>query len=83
VFLNSRWTQKGDSNDGTSVACLKSSILRGRTIGRSVHSKEAARGAHDVFHHLHWFTERFDTADLKDPKAMLDELAARTSCVRQ
>jgi hypothetical protein len=26
--------------------------------------------------HLHWFTEGFDTADLKDAKALLDELSA-------
>ena len=25
---------------------------------------------------IYWFTEGIDTADLKDPKALLDELAA-------
>jgi len=25
---------------------------------------------------IYWFTEGFDTADLKDAKALLDELAA-------
>jgi predicted ATPase len=32
--------------------------------------------AHDLLAPVyHWFTEGFDTADLKDAKALLDELA--------
>jgi hypothetical protein len=30
-----------------------------------------------------WFTEGFDTADLKDAKALLDELSAKPSATRR
>jgi len=44
-----------------------------RAIARQ--TGQARRGAHDAGRHLGWFTEGFDTADLKDAKALLDELA--------
>ena len=32
-------------------------------------------GAHDARRNLNWFTEGFDAADLKDAKALLEELS--------
>ena len=42
---------------------------------RLLQSRDDRKGAHDLLAPIHdWFTEGFDTADLKDAKALLDEL---------
>ena len=44
---------------------------RGRTLSAGRHEARAMLA--DIYN---WFTEGFDTADLKDAKALLDELSA-------
>ena len=42
---------------------------------RLLQSRDDRKGARDLLAPIHdWFTEGFDTADLKDAKALLDEL---------
>jgi len=50
--------------------------LRAATsLARLWQSQNKAREAHDLMAPVYgWFTEGFDTADLKDAKALLDEL---------
>ena len=45
------------------------------TLGRLWQTQGKGQDAHDLLEPIHdWFTEGFDTADLKDAKALLDEL---------
>jgi predicted ATPase len=55
----------------------KSLELRAATaLARLWQSQNKSREAHDLLAPVYgWFTEGFDTADLKDAKALLDELA--------
>ena len=54
----------------------KSSELRATTsLARLWQSQGKTHEAHDLLAPVYdWFTEGFDTADLKDAKALLDEL---------
>jgi predicted ATPase len=46
------------------------------SLSRLWHQQGKRQEAHDLFAPVYgWFTEGFDTADLKDAKALLDELA--------
>jgi len=49
-------------------------IIKGlaRLLNQQGHRDEARSMLADIYN---WFTEGFDTADLKDAKALLDELA--------
>jgi predicted ATPase len=55
----------------------KSLELRAATSLTRLWCDQGKRGeARDLLAPIYgWFTEGFDTADLKDPKALLDELA--------
>src|SRR5262249_2204515 len=55
----------------------KSFELRTATsLARLWHQQEKRQDAHDLLASVYnWFTEGFDTADLKDAKALLDEIA--------
>ena len=55
----------------------KSFELRAATsLARLWQQQGKRQEAHDLLAPVyHWFTEGFDTADLKDAKALLDELA--------
>ena len=55
----------------------KSLELRAATsLARLWQSQAKRQEAHDLLAPVYgWFTEGFDTADLKDAKALLDELA--------
>ena len=44
-----------------------------RVLATQSHREEARAMLADIYD---WFTEGFDTADLKDAKALLDELSA-------
>ena len=52
-------------------------VLRAATsLGRLWRDQGKRAEAHDLLAPVYgWFTEGFDTADLKDTKALLDELA--------
>jgi predicted ATPase len=52
---------------------LRATISLARLLDKQGH-REAARSM--LVHIYNWFTEGFDTADLKDAKALLDELGA-------
>jgi predicted ATPase len=58
----------------------KSWELRAATsLARLWHQQGKRQEAHDLLAPVYnWFTEGFDTADLKDAKALLDELAKNT-----
>jgi predicted ATPase len=46
------------------------------SLARLWRDQSERRKAHDLLAPIYgWFTEGFDTADLKDAKALLDELA--------
>jgi predicted ATPase len=46
------------------------------SLARLWESQDKRRDAHDLLAPVYeWFTEGFDTADLKEAKALLDELA--------
>ena len=51
--------------------------LRAATrLARFWHSEGRTAEAHDLLSSVHsWFTEGFDTADLKEPRSLLDELS--------
>jgi predicted ATPase len=80
----------GSSNDDEGLGCFQQSILVARTQGakslelRSITSlarllnREGGCGeARAMLAEIYgWFTEGFDTTDLKDAKALLDELSA-------
>ncbi len=51
-------------------------LRAGTSLARLWQAQERPGEAHDLLAPLYgWFTEGFDTADLKDAKALLDELA--------
>jgi tetratricopeptide (TPR) repeat protein len=52
---------------------LRATTSLARMLARQGHRVEARAMLADIYH---WFTEGFDTADLKDAKALLDELSA-------
>lgn len=67
-------------NQALDVACqqqAKSLELRATTsLARPWQSQDKCQDAYDLLAPIYnWFTEGFDTADLKDAKALLDELA--------
>jgi predicted ATPase len=48
-----------------------------RAIARLWRDQGKVQQAHELLAPVYrWFTEGFDTRDLKEPKALLDELAA-------
>ena len=50
-------------------------LKAGISLARLWQSQGKRREAHDLLAPVYdWFTEGFDTADLKDAKALLDEL---------
>jgi predicted ATPase len=51
---------------------LRATISLTRLLAKQGHREEARAMLASVYN---WFTEGFDTADLKDAKALLDELA--------
>jgi hypothetical protein len=51
---------------------LRATISLGRLLATQGHREEARTMLEEIYT---WFTEGFDTADLKDAKALLDELA--------
>jgi len=51
---------------------LRATTSLARLLARQSHRDEAHAALADIYN---WFTEGFDTADLKDAKALLDELA--------
>jgi tetratricopeptide (TPR) repeat protein len=51
---------------------LRATMSLARLLANQDHSDEARAMLADIYN---WFTEGFDTADLKDAKALLDELA--------
>jgi predicted ATPase len=57
--------------------CAKAFELRAATgLARLWRDRRQRHEAHDLLAPIYgWFTEGFDTADLKDAKALLDELA--------
>jgi predicted ATPase len=51
-------------------------LRTGTSYARLLRDQGRAREAHDLLASIYgWFTEGFDTKDLKDAKALLDELA--------
>jgi predicted ATPase len=52
---------------------LRTTMSLARLLAREGRCSEARAMLADVYN---WFTEGFDTADLKDAKALLDELGA-------
>jgi predicted ATPase len=52
---------------------LRTTVSLARLLARTGHRDEARAMLADIYS---WFTEGFDTADLKDAKALLDELKA-------
>ena len=51
---------------------LRASISLARILAQQGRRSEAHKMLSDIYN---WFTEGFDTADLKDAKALLDELS--------
>ena len=51
---------------------LRTTMSRARLLSSQGHCSEARRMLAEIYG---WFTEGFDTPDLKDAKALLDELA--------
>jgi predicted ATPase len=80
---------KNDSNSAEAQACFKRAIEIARkqsakalelsattSLGRLLARKGRREEAHVMLAEIYgWFTEGFDTADLKDAKALLDELS--------
>jgi predicted ATPase len=54
---------------------LRATVSLARLLGDTNRSHEARTMLAEI---CNWFTEGFDTADLKDAKALLDELNCRT-----
>ena len=52
---------------------LRATISLARLLAKHSHRDEARSILADIYN---WFTEGFDTADLKDAKALLEELSA-------
>jgi predicted ATPase len=52
---------------------LRTTMSLARLLNEQGHRAEARAMLADIYN---WFTEGFDTADLKDAKALLDQLAA-------
>jgi predicted ATPase len=52
---------------------LRSTVTLGRLLVRQFRREEARAILTDVYN---WFTEGFETADLKDARTLLDELSA-------
>jgi predicted ATPase len=52
---------------------LRATMSLARLLDRQSKSTEARAMLAEIYN---WFTEGFDTADLKDAKALLDELSA-------
>jgi predicted ATPase len=52
---------------------LRATTSLARLLDKQGHRDEARAMLADIYN---WFTEGFDTADLKDAKALLDELTA-------
>jgi len=52
---------------------LRATTSLARLLGKQGHRDEARNMLADIYG---WFTEGFDTADLKEAKALLDELSA-------
>ena len=52
---------------------LRATISLARLLDRQGHRDEARTMLAEIYN---WFTEGFDTADLKEAKALLDELSA-------
>ena len=50
---------------------LRATMSLARLLAKQRHRNEARAMLADIYN---WFTEGFDTADLKDAKALLDEL---------
>ena len=53
---------------------LRAATSLARLLGQQGKVKEARQLLSEIYH---WLTEGFDTADLKDAKALLDELSAK------
>ncbi len=51
---------------------LRATMSLARVLATQSHREEARAMLAEIYH---WFTEGFDTADLKDAKALLDELS--------
>jgi predicted ATPase len=56
----------------TSSSELRATMSLARLLDNQVRRDEARAMLADIYH---WFTEGFDTADLKDAKSLLDELS--------
>jgi predicted ATPase len=53
---------------------LRATMSLARLLAKRGHREEAKNMLAEIYN---WFTEGFDTVDLKDAKALLDEFAAR------
>ena len=58
---------------GASVGAIQAVDSRFTTLARLWQSQGQTKDAHDLLVY-DWFTEDFDTADLKEAKALLEEL---------
>jgi predicted ATPase len=59
-------------SQGARLFELRATVSLARLIARQGHPDEARTTLTEIYN---WFTEGFDTADLKDAKALLDELS--------
>ena len=56
--------------------CNMTELRAATSLARLWQAQNKRKGAYDLLVPLYsWFTEGFDTADLKDAKVLLDELA--------
>jgi predicted ATPase len=57
---------------GAKLSELRATISLARLLDKQGHREEARSKLSEIYN---WFTEGFDTADLKEAKALLDELS--------